>query len=158
VPDGSLSVVPCQPDRDVIYCFGKSGSGKSIWVGNWIAEYQLKFPTNQVFLFSEKNEDPAFEGLKFRQVPLSDLWDPANKMQSHLSVADFPDDCLVVFDDIDALKPKRLAESVQGTIDNLLVNGRSHHISVLIASHLGSDYKRTRYFRDTRSLNRCNMC
>jgi hypothetical protein len=49
VPDGNLSLVPMNRDRDVIYVFAKSGSGKSIWVGNYMAEYQHKFPKNPIF-------------------------------------------------------------------------------------------------------------
>jgi hypothetical protein len=72
-----------------MYAFGTSGCGKSIWTGNYMCEYQQKHPKNPIFLFSEKDNDPAFEGIQYTQMPLAELWNPKKKVQTHLAVKDF---------------------------------------------------------------------
>jgi hypothetical protein len=57
-----------------------------------------------------------------------------------------PTGCLIVYDDVDSMDAvsDELNDAVQKSIKDILNVGRSKHMSVIVTSHLGSDYKRTR--------------
>ena len=61
IPDSSK-------ERSIIYCSGKSGSGKSYFVMKYVKEYQKQHPKNDVILFSSITSDAGsldkIKGLK----------------------------------------------------------------------------------------------
>lgn len=187
IPDGTFSPVPNNKFRDVMYVFGQSGCGKSIFTGNYIAEYQYLHTHNPVYIVSRKESDEAFEGLNVQYLSVDkfvaeeeggrrgrlvatpmvcgdfsnlieeefrkkmEVWKKASiaakgKRMKVPPEPVAPTGCLIVYDDVDSMDAvsKVLMESVQASIKDVLNVGRSKHLSVVITSHLGSDYKRTR--------------
>jgi adenosyl cobinamide kinase/adenosyl cobinamide phosphate guanylyltransferase len=142
--DGNMSMIPSDPWRDTYYVFGPARSGKSVWVGNYLCEYNLKYPDNPIYIVSRKSSDDAFEGVELNYIDYTTFWDPKKKKATPMNTDDFPANSLVVFDDFDSIDPKPLFEAVNSMLTDLLNVGGNKHISVIVTNHLGSDYKRTR--------------
>jgi hypothetical protein len=142
--DGILSMIPSNKFRDTYYIFGKSGCGKSIFVGNYMAEYQYTFEDNPIYVVSRKSGDPAFEGVNYKHIDIDSFYDERTKKVSPLMTEDFPANSMVVFDDIDSIYPKVLMEGVQAMLKDLLNVARSKSISVIVTNHVGADYRNTR--------------
>jgi len=138
VLDGQLSVLPGSK-RTVQYIFGMAGSGKSTWIGNYVAEWLSKNPGRPVIVISRKKEDDAFHG-----IPCKYLIVDQSLLEEPLSIDDLPDDCMTIWDDIDSIQPKKVNDAVQDFLRDVLEVGRSRNINAVVSSHLGSDYKRTR--------------
>jgi DNA helicase HerA-like ATPase len=139
IADGSLSVLPPEKGRTVQYIFGMSGSGKSTWIGNFVAEWLAEHPGRPVYVVSRKLEDGAFEGIKVKHVVVDE-----SLIDEPMTVDDFPENCMTIWDDIDSIQPKRVNDAVQGLLRDVLEVGRARRVNAVVSSHLGSDYKRTR--------------
>jgi hypothetical protein len=160
--DGSFSQLPHPEYRTALYCFGSPGAGKSTYVAkfvkNWLAMMKPKIlqhkrrdfdpdeSPGQVFMLSEKEEgeDKAFDGMpiKFMKIDESLLEDP-------LSYKDFPPGSMVIFDDISAIKPNKLAIAIRELLENCLKVGRARGINVCCTNHLGADHKATKTILDS---------
>ncbi len=57
--------LPNTETRDVIYCCGPSGSGKSYYIAKYCEKYHNLHKRNKVYLFSECTEDPIFDKKKY---------------------------------------------------------------------------------------------
>ena len=55
--------LPDLEKRNIVYIAGPSGSGKSYVSAEYCRCYHMFFPNRQIFLFSKKGEDPAFDVL-----------------------------------------------------------------------------------------------
>jgi len=137
IHDGLLSVLP-QSTRNVQYIFGPSGSGKSTWIGNFLAEWVLANPGQPVFVVSRKNSDIAFDGIPLKYI------DTATLVDEPMNSDDFPENSMVVFDDVDTIQPNNVKMAVHSMMNDILEVGRARNINCIVSSHLGSDYKRTR--------------
>lgn len=117
-------------DRETIYCCGSAGSGKSYWIKLYLENcYMKQFKNNQIYLFSECEDDPAFSNIKMNRFKIKDdkfLDDP-------LDFRDF-ENCLCIFDDIDAIKGK-LGKFLYDLRDKLLKNSRKYGVSVITTNH-----------------------
>ena len=135
-----FNIVPTNdPDqRDSIYVTGPSGSGKSCWIAQFIAEYNDVYPDRDVVVFSAKNEDPALDQFDVIRIPLNEglVNEPVELEELKNS--------LVIFDDIDQLSPKDLQEAVWKLRDKILEVGRSLGISICTVAHQITNYKASR--------------
>jgi len=126
-------------ERQVFYITGMSGSGKSTLTGELMENYHKLFPLHEVYLFSNKGDDPALDRHKFMtRVPMTrELYeDPLELSVLHHS--------LVIFDDVEAISDKALVKEIDRLKDLILQQGRSYHCSFIYISHLANDYRRTR--------------
>ena len=140
IKSGKLQYLPNNESRDVIAVLGSSGSGKSYWIKSYCEEYHRKFPKYEIFLFSESDEDPLFDKVKYiKRIQINDelLDDPI--------IWDEFKDCLVIFDDIDALKGD-YKKYIYALRDKLLKNSRKFNVSVIVSNHNMTDG------HDTKSL------
>lgn len=55
--------LPDMTKRNIVYVAGPSGSGKSYVSAEYCRCYNMFFPKRQIFLFSKKGQDPAFDVL-----------------------------------------------------------------------------------------------
>lgn len=126
-------------ERLVFYITGMSGSGKSTLTGELMENYHKLFPKNEVYLFSNKTEDPALDRHKFMtRVPMEeDLYENPLDL-------DMIRDSLVIFDDVEAISDKKLSAEIDRLKDLILQQGRSYRICFIYISHLANDYRRTR--------------
>lgn len=147
-------IIPCidPDDRDMIYCAGKSGSGKSTWVGNYIKQYKKLFPGNKVILFSLKDSDKALDKYSPIRIALNE------ELFENPIELDELDNSLVIFDDVDSMdeklskRSKMIKMALMNLKDMILQVGRSHKIYVAITSHNVTDYLKSRIVLQEASL------
>ena len=120
-------------ERDIIYVSGKSGSGKSYWVCNWINNYYKKVHTKRpVYLFSALSDDPTIDKIKgLKRIKLDEEF----LNDDELSVEDFKK-CAVIFDDTDTLKSKPIRNKVNHLLNEILETGRHTETTCIITKHL----------------------
>lgn len=120
-------------ERAVEYIGGPSGSGKSTVLAKMIKLHLKVFPKAKVFLFSRsrQEDDPAFKGIKFRQVKIDDtlVTDP-------IDVTIQEEGSILVFDDIGTIHSDAQRRAVEKIIMDALEVGRKFRISVIVTSHL----------------------
>jgi hypothetical protein len=130
IKDGYFQYVPDKHrERDTLFIVGPAGSGKSFYTAQYIKEYKKTFKDNPVYFFSEGKEDPCIDEIKgVKRVEIDDsfITDP-------IPWTDF-ENCLVIFDDIDAINGK-LGKAVYSLRDKLLKNGRKNRVSVVSTNH-----------------------
>lgn len=131
--------------RDVIMVGGKSGSGKSHIARNFAIRYHQLYPDRKIFLFSFLKEDNTIDSIKdiIKRVK-SDLLDDDDY---ECKIADF-EESLVIIDDVEGYERvnKKIFNAIQSVIDMIATMGRHTQSSIMVCSHLLSDYKRTRLF------------
>lgn len=139
--DDKFQVIPnVNTEREIIFVSGASGSGKSYFTKKYIEEYRKLFSKNKIYLISvlEENE---FEKLGVKKLNVEKL-----------SVADVNlkdimkdlADSLIIFDDSDSFKEKNVKNFVWVLLDNVAQIGRHHNISMVVSSHVLSNYKQTK--------------
>lgn len=133
-----LQILPSLDRRDIIYISGPSGVGKSTVTSNFAKSYNKLFPDNEVFLFSRKDEDPAFDKLKF----LTRIDFDETFIENPLHPKDVQDS-LCIFDDAHNYRGK-LGKEIMNTQVELMDLGRSYNVSVIITSHLIANFKQSR--------------
>jgi hypothetical protein len=144
--DGKMQQIwDINEERQVFYIAGMSGSGKSYFAGELVDIYQKLYPDREVFLFSNKPEDPSFDSRDIQRVPLDE-----SMFENQLELSDIHDS-LIIFDDIEAVKSKDVQEELARISEMVLQQGRSSHISMIYIAHLANDYKKSRVI-----LNECH--
>ena len=148
LPDGAeiKPIFDTTKERQVFYVTGMSGSGKSTYVSKLVEIYHKLFPNNSIYLFSNKPEDPALDKFDYvKRIKLDDslVDDPIQLPELKNS--------LVIFDDIEAIPNKQLANEMDRLRDMILQQGRSYKVSFCYVSHLANNYKQTRTI-----LNECH--
>jgi hypothetical protein len=142
LPDDSTFQPIPNPDpkvREVWYCAGQSGSGKSYFARGIAENYKKLFPEREVYLISKLEEDETLDKMKIGK---------PNRISLQSLVDDPPDinefeDCLVIFDDFDTLSAP-YDKVVLKLIEDLCIMGRHTRTSLLILSHYLTNYKKTR--------------
>ena len=138
--DQFLKVIPSVDpvQRYCAYVFGPSGSGKTTWICDYVECYKKLFPKNPVILFSRKDKDESIDKINPTRIQLTEelLDDP-------IKPEDIPSSILI-FDDTDTLKNKKIKNEINELKDDLLEVGRQSNINVVIVSHLASNYKMSR--------------
>jgi hypothetical protein len=147
--------LPCVEDHQVdnLFLCGKSGSGKSTFIGEYIKAFLLLFGKDTpIYLFSSKpmESEPNF-------LPYAD-----NIHQIFLTIDELSDYCnddegispyehfinkggasLVIFDDVEDLSPKieRMVKAIQS---NILKTGRSSKIYTISSRHVLNSGSKTK--------------
>jgi hypothetical protein len=126
--------------RDVIMVGGKSGSGKSHTAKNFAIRYHMLWPKRTIRLISFLDEDdtldalPYIERVKAEQIKGDEDATSLKKYEKSLTI----------FDDIEGFErdDPEMHASLQQIIDMIATTGRHTASSLLVASHLLTDYKR----------------
>lgn len=144
LPAGSSFEIVPNPDpkqREVLRISGMSGSGKSHLARTYAENYRKLFPDRPVYLVSELTHDETLDSMRGgppQRMSLEKmLTDPVKleEFEGH--------PCLIIFDDIDALK-KPYDAVIYKLIDDLISMGRHYVVSVIICAHNLTDYKKSR--------------
>lgn len=139
IEDGEFEVIPRTASRECNYIAAPSGSGKSYWVGKYARQYNRLFPNNKVVLFSKVEGDVSLKGVR-NVAPVA----------LDQSIVDTPidatelADALVIFDDTDTIKDKKIKKAINDLKGDLLETGRHNNTYVCITSHLICNYAETR--------------
>ena len=128
--------------RDVVMIGGKSGSGKSYAARNFAIRYHRLYPDRTVRLISYLEEDKTLDACPFIERVKADKY-----TESPPELKDF-DESLTIFDDIEGYEKsdKAIHAALQQAIDMIATTGRHNASSLVVCSHLLTDYKRTRLF------------
>lgn len=127
-------------EREIIYICGASGSGKSYFTKGYLKEYKKIYPKNKLYLISvlEENEFSK-EGVKKLNVQkmaeaLVDIKDVMKDLSNSL----------IIFDDSDSFSEKSIKNFVWALLNNICQCGRHNNISLVVTSHLLSNYSQTK--------------
>jgi len=128
--------------RDVVMVGGKSGSGKSHTAKNFAIRYHMLWPKRPIYLLSYLQEDETIDELDFIK-----RIDPSTFVEEPPELKFF-NKSLTIFDDIEGFQREQpeIHGALQTIIDMIATTGRHNSSSILVASHLLTDYKRTRLF------------
>lgn len=150
----SPSGAPWIPDflsngRLTMFIAGNPGAGKSFLANDIIETFP---PDYDVLLFTALEEEDA----NFRDLG-SRLWkirmDPENLKRITLSeIRARTKHPILLFDDIDKIRDKRVETEVYKILEDALANGRGHKsqdgrgdVHIIVTSHALNDYKKTKY-------------
>jgi hypothetical protein len=138
IKDGVLIPLPNKQVVEKIYVTAPSGSGKSTWTGNYMREYKKIFRDDPIYLFSSIDHDRALDKYDPERVELTEdiIQDPLTPEELQCS--------LVILDDTDTIRDRRMLITLQKLRDWLLEQGRHFNIRMLVTSHLLSNYQTTR--------------
>lgn len=125
-------------ERTITYIFGPSGSGKSYMTAMLVKQFRKLNPNSEVYLFSKLTDDKVLDEQQVKRIDINTLKDEP------IDVAEIPEGSLCIMDDCDCIEDKKVNEEIQKLQNSILQVGRHHKISLIITSHLGSDYKRSR--------------
>lgn len=130
-------------ERELIYIFGPSGSGKSVLTKKFVKEFKRGRPDYDIFLFSRISDDPSLEGIGAIHIAMEfDV----------LASIDMPtlENSLVIFDDTDTPNDKEISKLINNLKDSIAQEGRHYNISAIMTTHMACNYNKTRII-----LNEC---
>jgi len=130
IKEGIFQYIPDKDrERDTIFICGSAGSGKSYWCAQYIKEYHRIFKDNRIYLISEGMEDECLDSIKsLKRIEIDETL-----LTEPIEYNEF-ENCLVIFDDIDAMKGK-LGKYIYDLRDKLLKNSRKARVSVISTNH-----------------------
>ena len=113
-------------------------SGKSWFAGRYIREWKKQHPDGKVTVFSQVPDDKELDKCGITKIAIDDgLVDNPPELKDYAN-------CLVVFDDIDAIRDKKIKKIVTDLCDELQVVGRHDNTWVIRTSHLFRNWGTTR--------------
>jgi hypothetical protein len=126
--------------RDVIMVGGKSGSGKSHTAKNFAIRYHRLWPKRTIRLISFLDKDETLDALPFIERVKADQ---IKGDEDSTSLKKY-EKSLTIFDDIEGYErdDPDMHAALQQIIDMIATTGRHTSSSLLVASHLLTDYKR----------------
>lgn len=130
--------------RKTIYTAGPAGCGKSTFVASYLRAYLLMFKHAKIYGLNHTkfSDDPAYRGINIRQLKVS-FFDPCGNPPFQVEDCVEPEGSMFIFDDWDTYTGEE-AQVVEHAIASLLNLGRKYNISVIVTSHLLSNYSHTR--------------
>jgi hypothetical protein len=147
IPDeGKFQQIPDpEVERQIIYVFGPSGSGKSYYSKMYIKQWKKQNPGGEVFLFSSLDDDESLDDIKPQRIKID------KKLVNEPIDTEVFKDSMVIFDDIDVIRDKDIKEAIYDILNSILEIGRHFNINCILTNHLPSNGKDTR-----RILNECH--
>lgn len=132
--------------NDRIFVTGKSGCGKSYgFIRPYIRAFKHKYGKKAiVYLFSSKPSDIALDDLDIKRINVNEdiLLNPPNIKDFCNKDKKLPN--LIVFDDIQDYKSKKINEAVARFRDEVMRNGRSLGLFSVFVNHVPTDYRQTK--------------
>lgn len=120
------------------YISAPSGSGKSYFAGKWIKQFNKMFKNQEVYVFSPIPSDKALDDNNIIRVDMDE-----HLLNNPIDVEEL-ENSLVVFDDCESIKDKRMLKYIEWLRDSILERGRHNNVRQLWISHLISNYSSTR--------------
>jgi hypothetical protein len=139
--DATIQQIPDKnTERSVLYITAPSGSGKSFYTREYIAQYHKMYPKREVYVFSSLDDDKTLDQLKYlKRIKIKS----PEFLTTEINAVDFKD-CLVIFDDTDVISVKPIKVKVFRILNEILQTGRHFNTSVVFTSHnatAGADTK-----------------
>ena len=123
-----------------LYVPAPSGSGKSTFIGMYLKQLRILYPSRRIVIFSRVEKDKPLDRFSnMVRVPLDlDHFD-----KNPLKVEDYKNNILI-FDDIDTIINKQLVAYLRNFRDDVLECGRHFKITTISTSHLIMNFGATR--------------
>lgn len=121
-------LVDTTKEREIGLITGASGSGKSYYINNYCIQYKKAYKGQEIYLFSNVDEDKSLK-VKLNRVNIDE-----ELYNDPLSVKDFQNS-LVIMDDIDVIKNKKIKDAVYQIMNEILETGRHYNVSLLMSVH-----------------------
>lgn len=145
--NGIIQPLPLFNKTERCFIAGQTECGKSYWCKQYLQQLRKVHPKKKIFLISDVEQDEELDIIpNLTRLKLDDSLE--NKKPPRPEIFK---DSIVLFDDIDSIQNKKVYAMIQTLRDSLLRRGRHEYITVLITSHLLTNYKDTRII-----LNECN--
>lgn len=129
-------------ERELIYIFGPSGSGKSFLTSRFVTEFKLGRPDYDVFVFSRLSEDPSLE-FEYTHIAMNE------DVLRDIDVESL-ENSIVIFDDTETPNDKKVSKLIDNLKDLIAQEGRHYNITMIVTTHMACNYNRTRII-----LNEC---
>lgn len=126
-------------EREIGYITGASGSGKSYFCAKYIDKWHKAHRDKPIYLFSKITDDEKINQYNPIRIKLD-----MHLLDDHIDACDFEPNSLVIFDDIDSIKEKKIKDEVYNIMNTILQEGRHFNVSCLITSHAPTDRQRTK--------------
>ena len=142
VEEDVLFPVLKKDEFNCVYITGGSGSGKSFLTNQIMLEYRKQNKKNEVYLISRLNDKKdVLQSNKFIQ-----KLDCSTFVSEPISYEEFGSDAMIIFDDFESYEQtnKPVYRAIIGLLNELISMGRHQNLSIIICSHLTSNYKATR--------------
>ena len=145
-----------QTQRDVIYCAGSSGAGKTTFISKYCIEFNDIFQGSPIYFISAKKlkDESAFDLVNnIKQIDINDvemLENITSEGDSFNYFAHKSGYSLVIFDDAEALS-KTQEKYVNNILESILQIGRSKGIYCIVSKHVLCNSNKTKVI-----INECN--
>lgn len=139
---GKLIPIPRNERNQVEHLFitGPSGSGKSTFAAMYAKMFYKMFPKHNFYVVSDVKKDEVLDKLKPKPKRITI---DEQMYEDPIDISDFKDS-LVLFDDIEHIKDKKIQKATMELRDKLLGEGRHHNTRVMTISHNPTNNKETK--------------
>lgn len=138
--EGVVQPLPNFNKTERIYVAGPTDSGKTYYVKKYLQQMRKVYPKKNIYVISDVENDDEIDVINnIIRVSLDDDFLKSGPLNPEVFK-----DSVVVFDDIDSIQNKQIYAAVTSLRDSLLRRGRHENISVVVTSHMMSNYKDTR--------------
>jgi hypothetical protein len=130
--------------RESLYIFGQSGSGKTTFAQMYIMEYKRIYPNNRVFVFSRKEYDSILDDNipDLIRIPLNrEFVRNVTRPNAGTDILEQYRDALILFDDFLRIDDKVIKKAVEHLKNSVLELGRQYNIDSISIQHRGLGYK-----------------
>ena len=137
---GRWQIVPnsVYGDPHAVMICGRSGSGKSFWLAEYLMQFVKYYPKYRIYLLSQKTEDKLLDKIpNLKRIPLESLPD------AEFEAEDFKESMFVA-DDVDVISDKRVDKACFDLINKVLEVGRSYNTYSCITMHLSANGNQTK--------------
>lgn len=134
-----------EQDRSCIYISGASGNGKSFLVNSISKLYHNFYPQNKLFFLTTNNflEDRSLTHSIYKPIKMDIFIDTLEEKSEEWSHTPYFKNCLMIYDDIGALKNPKQEKTLWKYIDMTLENHRKFSTSIIVISHISTNYRQT---------------
>ena len=136
--DAKFQPLPFKKVVEKVYVSAPSGSGKSYYSGQWIRHFLKKFKNQECYVFSPIPYDKALDSNDITRVDMDE-----HLIMNPITVEEL-ENSLVVFDDCESIKDKKMLRYIEWLRDSILETGRHYNVRMVWISHLISNYSSTR--------------
>jgi len=136
--EGDSEFIPASNDkssREVVCALARSGAGKSYFCADYIKDYHERNPTHPVFWISPFEDDKELSKLDFMIFLKID----DDYLKAPIVLDSFPQDSLILIDDLDVLEVsadvKKSISGKDGLVSKILKGGRHRNLSLVYTEH-----------------------
>lgn len=133
-PEGNkiIEIIPGNKERDILTLIGRSGSGKSYFINEFLKKWKEQHPGKDIYFFSALNEDKSITVEDINRVDLNKFYE-----EQELYMEDFQD-CCIIADDIDCITDSKIRKKLYNFLNYMMYTGRHINATLGICLHSGT--------------------